>query len=51
MQKPTPFVKPLERPVGKKFAEMTGLQKAVFVGRVIICVATFGFAFPNVQTD
>ena len=51
MSQPTPFVKAPESVVGRKFADMTGLQKCVFVGKVVVCVATFGFAFPNVQSD
>jgi hypothetical protein len=51
MEKTTPFAKPLESSNGKPFADMTGLQKTVFVAKVVVCVATFGFAFPNVQSD
>ena len=51
MDKPTPFQKPLEQSRGKKFADMTRTQKFVFVAKVVVCVATFGFAFPNVQND
>ena len=46
---PTPFDKPLENlPEGIPFAEMTGMQKCVYVTKVVICVATFGFAFPHI---
>jgi hypothetical protein len=48
---PTPFHKPLEQHGGVKFADMTGMQKCAFVTKVVICVATFGFAFPNVQHE
>lgn len=51
MDKPTPFNKPLSHDGGKKFADMTHLQKWIFVTKVVICVGTFGFAFPNVQSD
>ena len=51
MQEPTPFVKPLEQSTGRKFADMSRLQKVVFVAKVVTCVATFGFVFPNVQSD
>jgi hypothetical protein len=51
MSEPTPFHKPLEQPTGLKFADMTRAQKAVFVAKVVVCVATMGFAFPNVQTE
>ena len=51
MQDPTRFQKPLEQHVGTKFADMTRPQKYVFVAKVIVCAATFGFVFPTVQTD
>ena len=51
MKQPTPFQKPLERDRGIKFADMTRTQKYVFVAKVVACVATFGYAFPNVQND
>jgi len=52
MDAPTPFKAPLEQQAtGLKFAEMTGTQKAVFVAKLVACIATFGFAFPNVQHD
>jgi len=49
MDQPTAFDKPLEQlPEGIKFADMTRLQKCVYVTKVVLCVATFGFAFPHV---
>ena len=51
MEESTPFIKPPEHSMGKKFSDMTRWQKAAFVGKVIVCVATFGYAFPNVQSD
>lgn len=45
------FDKQIEVSHGKKFADMTPTQKVVFVAKVVVCVATFGFAFPNVQND
>jgi hypothetical protein len=51
MDQPSPFHKQLVRDGGKKFADMTGVQKWIFVTKVIISVATFGFAFPNVQNE
>ena len=51
MEKPSPFQKPLEQDRGMKFAAMTQTQKCVFVAKVVVCVTTFGFAFPNVQND
>ena len=47
----TPFVKPMEQSSGKKFADMTGTQKCVFVAKLAVCIGTFGFVFPNVQND
>jgi len=47
----TKFDKQIEVTHGKKFADMTRLQKVTFVAKVVACVATFGFAFPNVQND
>ncbi|HZS69269.1 MAG TPA: hypothetical protein VFA72_19340 [Burkholderiales bacterium] len=51
MKEPTPFVKPLEQSSGRKFADMTASQKCIWVAKLIVCIATFGFAFPNVQSD
>ena len=48
---PSPFDKPLESSTGLKFAQMTRGQKWVFVVKLVACVATFGYAFPNVQND
>ena len=50
-EKPTPFHKPLEQSTGTKFADMTRTQKWIFVAKVVVCVATGGFVFPNVQND
>ena len=47
----TPFQKPLEQSSGVKFADMTRQQKWVFVAKLIVCIATFGFVFPNVQNS
>ena len=51
MKTPSPFDKPLEQPTGLKFAQMTRGQKWIFVVKLVLCIATFGFAFPNVQHD
>jgi hypothetical protein len=34
-----------------KFADLTGGQKVVFVGKHIVFLCTFGFAFPTLLTD
>lgn len=51
MQTPTPFDKPLVETTGLKFAQMTRRQKWVFVAKLAACIATFGYAFPNVQNE
>jgi hypothetical protein len=53
MDKPTatPFEKEIRYPTGKKFADMTRGGKAIFVAKLVACICTFGFAFPNVQSD
>ena len=48
---PTEFQKPLEVSRGKKFADMSGAQKFVFSAKLLTCIVTFGFVFPNVQND
>jgi PAS domain-containing protein len=48
---PSPFDKPLAQSTGRKFAEMTRGQKFIFVMKLVVCIATFGFVFPNVQHD
>ena len=48
---PSPFDKPLEQSTGRKFAQMTRTQKFIFVAKLAVCIATFGFVFPNVQHD
>ena len=51
LKTPSPFDQPLERSTGLKFAQMTRTQKWVFAVKLVVCIATFGFAFPNVQHD
>jgi len=48
---PSPFDRPLEQSTGRKYAQMTRRQKWIFVAKLVVCIATFGFAFPNVQHD
>ena len=51
METPTPFQKVVEQDRGMKYVDMTGAQKWIFISKVVVCVCTFGFAFPNVQND
>ena len=51
MPTPSPYVEPLKYASGVKFADMTRKQKCVFAAKLVACIATFGFAFPNVQND
>ena len=53
MEKPatTPFQKVVEQDRGMKYVDMTGAQKWIFISKVVACVCTFGFAFPNIQND
>jgi hypothetical protein len=51
VKNPSPFDKPLESSTGLKFAQMNRMQKWVFAVKLVACIATFGFAFPNVQND
>ena len=40
--------------MGKKptpYAQMTGQQKFRFVLKLVVCILTFGFVFPNVMGD
>jgi len=48
---PSPFHKPLEQSMGMKFADMTRTQKWTFAAKLIVCIASFGFVFPNVQKE
>ena len=52
MERPgSPFDKQIKYSTGRKFANMTRSQKLIFVAKLIACICTFGFAFPNVQND
>ena len=48
---PRKYDKPPAVSRGKRFIDMTRAEKVVWVAKVVVCVATFGFAFPNVQND
>jgi hypothetical protein len=47
---PTVFAEPLPQPADTdmKFADMSRVQKGVYLTKLAICIATFGFAFPHV---
>ena len=51
MKKSTPFQPVAQFSMGTKFADMTRRKKVVFVAQLILCIVTFGFAFPNVQSS
>ncbi|UCF74388.1 MAG: hypothetical protein JSU71_08820 [Betaproteobacteria bacterium] len=35
----------------KPFSAMTPKEKVVHIGKVFLCIITFGFMFPNVGAD
>ena len=35
----------------KPFAAMTGVEKAKYVGKVLVFLVNFGFVFPNILID
>jgi hypothetical protein len=47
----TQFHKALIYPPSRKFAEMARLDKIVFLAKLVVCIGTFGFVFPNVQNE
>jgi len=48
---PTPFDKVDPVSMGTPFADMTPDQKWRFSAKLICCICTMGFAFPNVMYD
>jgi hypothetical protein len=48
---PQPYDKVLHAATGIKFADMTHRQKWIFSVKLVCCICTMGFAFPNVQND
>ncbi len=46
---PKPLAPTFDR--GTPFADMRPNQKTLFVLKVIICVVSFGFIFPNVMSS
>jgi hypothetical protein len=41
----------MDKAEGTRYTDMTPARKAFFVFKVIVCVLTFGMAFPNVMSD
>jgi hypothetical protein len=37
--------------ISKKFKDMSLLEKAAYSGKALLCILTFGFAFPNIFSD
>jgi hypothetical protein len=35
----------------RPWAEMTGQQKFQFVCKLVVCIISFGFIFPNLMND
>ena len=50
-KQPTAFVKAQPSIAGRPYKEMTRRQKVIFIIKLVVCIATFGFAFPTVSTD
>jgi hypothetical protein len=42
---------PPKRDFGTPFKEMTRERKLRFVAKLIVCLLTFGFVFPNIMSD
>ena len=36
---------------GRKFSDMNGSEKLVYLGKVIVFIVSFGFAFPTLFSD
>ena len=36
---------------GTPYEKMTTQQKVRFVAKLVVCILTFGFVFPNVMSD
>jgi hypothetical protein len=46
--KPLEHVAPRE---GRKYKDMNGKEKVIFILKLAVCIMTFGMAFPNVMSD
>lgn len=53
MPQPKQPSKPMrqESPTGTPFKQMTRDRKVRFIFKVLVCVISFGFIFPNVMGD
>ena len=50
-EEPTPLGELIVPASGSRFGDMTGRQKSVFAVKLVCCICTTGFAFPNVMRD
>jgi hypothetical protein len=41
----------MDKPEGTPFNDMRPARKALFVFKLIVCILTFGMAFPNVMSS
>ncbi len=41
----------MEKIEGTPYREMKPARKALFILKVVVCILTFGIAFPNVMSD
>jgi hypothetical protein len=48
-QKPSAEAAPKKR--GTPYNKMSGRQKTLFVCKLVVCILTFGMAFPNVMAE
>ena len=48
---PTPYEKYVAPPSSIKFADMSSSEKSMFSLKLVCCICTMGFAFPNVMHD
>ena len=46
-----PAAKDVNAITAKPFSQMTGMEKAKHVGKVIVFLLSFGFIFPNILSE
>jgi hypothetical protein len=51
MDKEKPRAEPAAKERGTPYNKMSGGRKALFICKLIVCILTFGMAFPNVMAD